>query len=290
MARLVFLGSPAESARLLGLIVETGHKVLAVATRPPARRGRRQAPSPTPVEEEARRLGIEVTYEPAELASAPVDLGVVYAYGRILRAPLLGAYPLLNLHLSLLPRWRGPAPVAWTILSGDQEAGASVIEVVEELDAGPLVDQACVALRGDEYLSELQERLFLVGRDLLLGALAQASWDSRSQEGEVSWAPKLRREDLELRFSESTERLWRLVRLERAWTWWNGEPLGVLRARPRLDLEPPGPPGFIRNNLVATGDGVLELLVVKPASRAAMDARSWANGALRGQVGLMGRS
>ena len=138
MARLVFLGTPDDAVPSLEALVGAGHDVALVVTRADARRGRRGAPSPSPVKARAVELGLPVTDQLDDVLDAGAGLGVVVAYGRIIPARILDAIPMVNLHFSLLPRWRGAAPVERAILAGDRTTGVCVMAVEPGLDTSAM--------------------------------------------------------------------------------------------------------------------------------------------------------
>src|SRR5215813_9883888 len=203
--RLVFMGTPEFAVPTLAEIVGRGHQVVAVYTRAAKPAGRGMAPTPTPVEREARRFGLTVhtpttlrTPEAAAVFRAyRADAAVVVAYGLILPKPILEAVPLgcFNLHASLLPRWRGAAPINRAIIAGDAETGVMVTKMEEGLDSGPIAMVERVPILCDATVGDLPERLALLGADLMVravGALERGSLTltPQGQKG-VTYAPKL---------------------------------------------------------------------------------------------------
>jgi len=266
---------------VLEALLDAGHHVVAVVTRPPARRERRGAATPTPVGAVARAWGLPVAHEPGALLDLGIDLGVVVAYGARLRPPVLGRIRFLNLHFSLLPRWRGATPVEHAILAGDAHTGVSVMEVVEELDAGPILGSERVRIESDETATALRARLAEVGAGLLGALLAAPGGLPRpvAQRGAVTFAPRLTSADFFLPFAGTASYCARLVRLERAWTTMpDGARLGVLEARAIPAPRAGGVPGTLEGTAVRCGDGALALERVRPAGRVAMDAAAWARG------------
>lgn len=245
-----------------------GHEIALAVTRPPKRRGRRSEASPTPVEVAALERGIPVDYEPARAAEAGAELGVVVAYGRILRADLLDALAMVNLHFSLLPRWRGAAPVERAILAGDDRTGVCLMQVEAGLDTGGVYRRVEVDIGADETAAQLTERLARLGAGMLVEALAEGLGDPEPQTGEATYAAKLTADELRLEWSQPAEVLYRVVRVGRAWTTHRGRRLLVLDARP-------GVGGGVE---VPTGSGRLTLLRVQPEGRRPMAATDWARG------------
>lgn len=277
---------------VLGRLLEAGVAVETVVTRPERRRGRGKSPEPTPVGALAAEAGVEVVHSPAALVGRPLDLGVVVAYGALIRPEVLAAVPMVNVHFSLLPRWRGAAPLERAILAGDAETGVCLMEVVEELDAGGVFGCWRTAVGEDEHADELAERLAGVGADLVLRHLA--AWPdglgpAKPQEGEVTWAPKITPEDRHLDWSEPATMAARRVRIGGAWTTLQGARLLVRRARPVGEGEVPGPPpGTVEGTLVACSRGWLELVEVQPAGRAPMPADAWRRGVRLGDPPRLG--
>ncbi len=284
----------------LEALVADGHRVAVVVTRPDRRRGRGGATASSPVKAAAEALGIPVVHDHRELLrlDEPVDLGVVVAYGRILPAEVLAAVPMVNLHFSLLPRWRGAAPVERALLAGDRETGVCLMRVEEGLDTGPVYAAEATPI-GDDDLGSLRQRLVAIGCRLLVDALAGPLPEPRPQEGEATYADKVDPAELELRWEQPAAALARVVRLDRAWTTFRGRRLRVLRA-----AAVPGPasgdgddgqpgtvagaavpdpaggerPGTLRADVVATGEGGLRLVEVQPEGKRPMGAADWLRG------------
>src|ERR1700689_4580310 len=153
-------------------LVAAGHDIALCVTRPDRRRGRGGAVTPSPVKEAALELGIPVSHSMDDVAASGVELAIVVAYGRIIPAALLDRVPMVNLHFSLLPRWRGAAPVEWAILAGDAETGVCLMKVEAGLDTGPVYARRTVPIRKDFDLAGLRQELVEVGSGLLVESLA----------------------------------------------------------------------------------------------------------------------
>jgi methionyl-tRNA formyltransferase len=274
--RLAFLGTPEASVPPLRALVDQGWPIDLVVSRADRRRRRNRPPEPSPVKAAAVDLGLEVTDRLEDLTATDADLGVVVAYGRIIPTDLLDRLPMVNLHFSLLPRWRGAAPVERAILAGDVETGVCVMQVVPELDAGPVYARAAIPM-ADDTLSGLRDRLVARGTELLIQNLQQGLAPPTPQDGEVTYAEKIEPEDLHLDWSRPAEQLLRVIRLERAWTTFRGDRLLVLEAAAADGPEPS--PGVLVGSVVGTADAALRLDRVQPAGRAAMSGTDWANGA-----------
>jgi methionyl-tRNA formyltransferase len=277
--RLAYLGTPSAAVPALRALVGAGHDVALVVSRADARRGRGGTSSPSPVKEAALDLGLPVTDRVDDLLDLdPLpSLGVVVAFGRIIRPHVLAAVPMVNVHFSLLPRWRGAAPVERAILAGDMRTGVCLMDVEEGLDTGAVYRRAEVEIAPDETADELRARLVTVGTAQLVGALASGLGAPVPQEGEPTYAAKIEPVDLELSFAAPAEVLHRVVRVGGAWTTVRGKRLKVWRARPVAARELA--PGQLDGTVVGCADGTaLELLEVQPEGRGRQPAADWARG------------
>jgi len=277
--RLAYLGTPEAAVPPLRALVTAGHAVEIVVTRADKRRGRGSALLPSPVKVAALELGLEVTSDVDAVLGRGLDLGVVAAFGRIIKPHVLAEVPMVNLHFSLLPRWRGAAPVERAVLAGDPETGVCLMEVAEGLDEGGVYRTERTPINPEETVADLRARLVEIGTDLLVGALADGLGPPAPQEGEVTYAAKVAPDELRLDWAEPATRSHARVRLGRAWTQVRGARLLVTRAA--MAAGPAGPPGEVDPELgVACGDGRrLLLLEVQPAGKGPMPAAAWANGA-----------
>ncbi|WP_421120186.1 methionyl-tRNA formyltransferase [Aquihabitans daechungensis] len=283
--RLVFLGTPEMAVPPLRALHEAGFDVALVVTGADKRRGRGNATTPSPVKVAAQELGLEVSHDVAAVAAVGADLGVVVAFGQILRRPVLEALPMVNLHFSLLPRWRGAAPVERAILAGDERTGVCVMAVEEGLDTGGVYARAEVAIPRSSTLTDLAGALTETGSRLLVETLQAGLGPAAPQVGEPTYAHKLGAADRELRWDRTAEELDRVVRVGGAWTTVRGKRVKVLAAEPwtATAAEHFGP-GHVDGTRVATGLGALELVTVQPEGKGAIDAADWLRG-LRLQPG-----
>jgi methionyl-tRNA formyltransferase len=284
VARLAYLGTPDMAVAPLRALVEAGHDVALCVTRPDRRRGRGGQTTPSPVKEAATELGLAVSHDLDDLVGAGVELAVVVAYGRIIPRRLLEQIPMVNLHFSLLPRWRGAAPVERAILAGDRETGVCLMKIEEGLDTGPVYAVRSVLLGDDITLEALRRQLVTLASALVVDELAAGVSglpNPEPQQGEVTTAEKITKEDLHLDWAAPAFQLRRVVRLGRAWTTFRGKRLTVLDAAP--GPSPPDterhPPGALDGPVVATGVGTLVLRQVQPESRSPMSADEWLRGA-----------
>jgi len=275
---LVFLGTPEAAVGPLRALHGAEYDIALVVTRPDKRRGRGAALSPSPVKVAALELGIPVSHRVDDVRGTGADLGVVVAFGQLVKPPVLAVVPMVNVHFSLLPRWRGAAPVERAILAGDAETGVCLMELEEGLDTGPVIGRRVVAIGHDATASELRAELVAVGTDLLLTELASGLSPGAPQVGEPTYAAKIDPSELRLDWASPAVQLHRVVRVGRAWTTFRGSRLGVVRASP-LDSVGPLGPGELDGVVVGTGDGILELAEVHPGGRAVMPAAAWVNGA-----------
>ena len=275
--RLVFLGTPAAAVPPLRAIVDAGHEVALVVTRADKRRGRSEGLTPSPVKEAAVAMGLPVSHRVDDVIGLGASLGVVVAFGQIIKPHVLEAVPMVNLHFSLLPRWRGAAPVERAILAGDAETGVCVMDVEEGLDTGGTYACERVDIGPSETADGLRARLVEVGTDLLVRLLGSDLGTPEPQAADgVTYAAKVTPEDLELRWDRPAAELARLPRVGKAWTTFRGKRLLVLAARATEGSLPPGGLDGVR---VGTSSGVLELQRVQPEGRAVVEAAAWLNGA-----------
>jgi methionyl-tRNA formyltransferase len=229
--RLAFLGTPEAAVASLRALVAAGHDIEMVITRPDRRRGRGGELSHSPVHEAALELGLRVGHSLNDLEGLDVERGVVVAYGAMIPGSVLERIPMLNVHFSLLPRWRGAAPVERAILAGDVETGVSVMSLEVDLDTGPvhLERRVCV---DDKTASQLTGELAEIGAQAVVEVLASPDLlgSPRAQEGDVTYAEKLKAETFHLEPRMTCALALRTVRLERAFTIIAGRRLRVLRA------------------------------------------------------------
>jgi methionyl-tRNA formyltransferase len=279
--RLVFLGTPGTSVVPLRGLVDAGWDIALVVSQPDKRRGRGGAILPSPVKQAAQELGLATSDRVDDVLGARADLGVVVAFGRLIRPHVLAELPMVNVHFSLLPRWRGAAPVERAIFAGDERTGVDLMVVEEGLDTGGIYDRVEVAIGPDETADELRSRLAVLGRDLVLDNLARGLGEPQPQEGEPTYAHKIDPAELAVDWSAPAEAIHRLVRVGGAWTTHAGHRLKLWRTA----LVPTGR----RDVEVATGDGPLWLVEVQPEGKRRMAAGDWANGVAGDAAAGLGR-
>lgn len=277
--RLAFLGTPEMAVPPLRALVAAGHEIVLVVSRADRRRGRGGALSPSPVKAAAIELGLPVTDDIEELLGIEADLGVVVAYGRIIKPHVLAHLPMVNVHFSLLPRWRGAAPVERALLAGDDVTGVAIMDVEEGLDTGGVYASRELPIGPTTTAADLRRDLVAIGTELLVDVLSRPLGQPVPQGGTVTYADKIAPDDLQLDWTRPAADLDRLVRLGGAWTEFRGRRLKVLAARPVDDTT--AAPGTLADDgaTVGTGAGGLRLETVQPEGKAAMSWTAFANGA-----------
>jgi methionyl-tRNA formyltransferase len=297
--RIIFMGTPDFAVPTLTEIVSNGHEVVAVYTRAPKPAGRGQAERKSPIHLAAEGFGLPVRTpktlrneeEQAAFAALDADLGVVVAYGLILPLPILQAPRLgcLNLHGSLLPRWRGAAPIQRAVLAGDARTGVMVMQMDEGLDTGPvgLIEEMPIA--PDMTTGELHDRMMLVGADLMGRALAAIERGSLTftpqAEAGVTYAKKIEKAEARIDWSRPAAEVHNLIRglspFPGAWfeLMLNGAPVRIKALRSTL-ADGQGAPGTILPDLtIACGAGAVRLKLVQREGKSAMDAATFLRGA-----------
>lgn len=270
--RIVFLGTPVDAVPTLRALVDAGHEVALAVTQPDRRRGRGAATAPSPVKAAALALGLPVR-TPArardvvdEVAASDAALGAVVAFGQLLPSALLDALPhgFVNLHFSLLPRWRGAAPVERAILAGDEETGVCVMRVDTGLDTGPVFAVERTPIGPEETAGELRARLVQLGTELMVETLPRVpELEPVPQAGEPTYADKLDVGEFELDWSRPAEEILRVIRAGNprpgAWTTVGDTRLKIWRARI-------GP------------DGTVDPLEIQPEGKNRMAWDAWQRG------------
>lgn len=283
------------------LLIENGIRVEAVVTRPDKRRGRGSETSPSPVKATAVRFNIpcfdsiDAVLDHLHHQESLVGVtGVVVAYGRVLKEPLISLIPLVNLHFSLLPRWRGAAPVERAILSGDATTGSSIMQIEEGLDTGGVYAVKEVDILSHESADELRSRLGVVGARHLVQLLRDGFPQPAPQNGEPVHAEKISPAELQIHWSQPAINAQRQVRVGGAFTYFHNARVKVLDARVHNnDAENTGGTSFTTGAIVQlrkdgvvvqTANGHLLVSQVQAESKKPMLARDWANG-LRVAIG-----
>jgi len=298
--RIIFMGTPDFAVPTLRAILEAGHEVVAVYSQPPRAAGRGMALRKSPVQQAAEETGLAVltperlksAEEPARFGSLTPDVAVVVAYRLILPKPILDApkHGALNLHASLLPRWRGAAPINRAIMAGDTETGVAVMRITEGLDAGPVCLEARAPIGADETAGELHDALATCGARLMvhaLSALEGGGLDCRPQaEGGVTYAEKIDPAETRIDWSRPAREVHNLIRGLSPYpgAWFeidlNGKPERIKALRSTL-ANGSGAPGLALDNklTIACGEGAVRLVEVQRAAKRPMSADDFLRGA-----------
>ena len=301
--RLVFLGTPPFAVPTLDRIVEAGHQVLAVVTQPDRPRGRGQHPSPPPVKEAAARLGLPVRQpervklpESVELLRAlGAEAMVVVGYGQIIPQTVIDLAPLgiINVHASLLPKYRGAGPIQWAILNGETRTGVTTMRIDAGLDTGDMLLKRWTEIGPEENAVELGARLAVMGADLLVETLAGLAAGTivpeKQDSSQATYARLLKKEHGVVDWSLPAPAIHNRVRGLQPWpgayTTFRGQTLHIWKSRPAPRPPAPGPrppkPGrvvAVKPLVLGCGSGALELLEVQLEGRKRISGADFANG------------
>jgi len=279
---VAYFGTSEFGADVLRALVERGAvRVAAVVSQPDRPSGRGRALTPPPVAAAARELGLPLA-QPKDASVEPpeAEAGVVVAFGQILRAPLLGTYPLVNLHPSALPRWRGAAPVERAIMAGDAETAVAVIEVAPELDAGPILAEQRIPIGEHDDAGAVRRAALELGVPLLERALLERPQPRAQDEQGITYARKIEAAERTLDWSRPAAELDREVRALSphigARTALDGRPCQVWRALPLG--QGPGAGEVGAELVVGCGEGALQILELQPAGKGRMAAADFLRG------------
>jgi methionyl-tRNA formyltransferase len=288
---LVFAGSPAIAVHYLDSLVAAGCDVRTVITREPSPVGRKRVVTPTPVDAAARELGLSVVTANslAHVEIPDVEIGVVVAYGGLVPARLLETptHGWINVHFSVLPSYRGAAPVQRALWDGHANTGVSIFRLVEELDAGPVYETRSIPFLPDETATEALERLSRESADLLVqtvNGIVAGNLTPVQQVGNPTFAPKFSKDEARVSWTEQAVTIAHRIRAlsdePGAHTVVGNDRIGIVRARvaPGRGLEPGVVDVSNDGVFVGTESGSIELLIVKPAGKVAMTASDWARG------------
>ncbi|MEY8838564.1 methionyl-tRNA formyltransferase, partial [Cribrihabitans sp. XS_ASV171] len=291
--RIVFMGTPDFSVPVLDALVEAGHEIAAVYCQPPRPAGRGKKDRPTPVHARAEALGLEVRHPvslkgaeaQAEFAALDADVAVVVAYGLILPQAVLDAprHGCLNIHASLLPRWRGAAPIHRAVMAGDAETGICIMQMEAGLDTGPVVLRRATPIGAEETTGTLHDRLSAMGAELIVEALArlpELEPEPQLEEG-VTYAEKISKSEARVDWTRPAEEIDRQIRglspFPGAWTTLAGERVKLLGSRV---VEGGGAPGEVLDDAlsIACGTGAAQLTRLQRAGKGAQDAATFLRG------------
>jgi len=276
---IVFLGTPNAGATVLRELVKH-HDVELVITQPDKRRGRGGQLVASPVKAIALEHGIRVEHNMESLRTLtphPDRIGVVVAYGRIIPTDILQTCPMINIHFSLLPRWRGAAPVERAIMAGDKETGVCIMDVEPTLDTGAVHEEERTLIRDDDTTESLTRRLAEMGTEVLLKVLARQQTRSTPQSGEPTYAHKIEPHERLLLWNESSTDTWRRIRALSCFAILNGKRVGIVEVVDEPSAS--GQPGCVTNDaMVYTRKGALRLVQVQPEGKKTMNAQDWLRG------------
>lgn len=289
--RVIFFGTPEIAVGPLRALVAAGVVVDLVVTGVDKRRGRGSQTSPSPVKQAALELHLPVTHEVADAIAlvttsdasfAGSYVGVVVAYGHIISAEALQVLPMINIHYSLLPRWRGAAPVERALLAGDEQTGVCIMQVVEQLDAGDILSSATTQISQTDTTTTLRTRLGEIANPLLIDVLSNGVSTTQPQTGDVVVAAKITHADLEIDWSKPATVIDRQVRVGGAFTFFNDKRFKIhsLKVSTEIFIAKPGNMVVVNDRvLVACGQGVVELVEVQPEGKPRISAQDWKKGA-----------
>ncbi len=277
---LVFLGTPTAAATILSELIRNDFEIAHVVTRSDARRGRGSSTTPSPVKQVAIDNAIEVSHDWAWVKenSNRELLGVVVAYGKIIPAAVLSHTPMVNVHFSLLPRWRGAAPVERAILAGDARTGVCIMNVEETLDTGDVFARREIDIVDAHTTEKLTADLATLGGDLLVDTLTEGLGVAVPQQGEPTYATKVSADELLLDWNRSSIEVSRIVRAVRSYTMLGSQRLKVIQAELITDRVQLSPGQCDGAGCVGTRDGAVRLVAVQPEGKAVMDAVAWLRG------------
>jgi len=306
---IIFLGTPRFAVPSLEALIKAGEDIAAVVTRPDAPKNRTKKPLPSHVKEAALRHGLKVL-EPrsmkdpqflSELKKIQPEFLLVVAYGRILTREILSIPKIapVNVHASLLPKYRGASPINWAIINGERETGVTTMMIIYELDSGDILLQEKTPITEEDTAETLSARLSAMGAELLVKTLKglregtlkprpqaglQASLQASLQEGEPTFAPPLKKEDGLIKWEKTATELFNFTRGVYPWpgaySFLKGERVKLIKARPLLGE---GSPGAIEKTegddlLVGTGKGLLSIIELQPEGKRRMGAREFMQG------------
>ncbi len=298
MTKIIFMGTPDLAATVLkGIIADGGYEILAVVTQPDRAVGRKKEIKMTPVKEVAVANNLPV-YQPEKLSGSPemaelVALGadgiITAAFGQFLPGKLLDSVDFsVNVHGSLLPKYRGGAPIQYAIINGDKEAGITIMEMVRQMDAGDMIAKAAIPITDADNLGTMFDKLAVLGRDLLLKTLpdylAGRLTPEPQDESQVTFSPNIAPEEERIDWTKSNRAIFNLVRGLNPWpiayTMWSDKRFKVYDLAP---VEGEGKPGQVivktkKELIVATGDGAVSLKRVQPFGKPQMSITDFLNG------------
>ena len=280
--RIVYIGTPEIAVPPLRALVAAGFDVELVVTGVDKRRGRGSQTTANPVKTAAVELGIPVSHDINDVLQLDSDglLGVVVAFGNIISQKILQHAPMINIHYSALPRWRGAAPVERAILSGDTTTAVCIIQVAEQLDAGDVLATSPCVIQEDDSVETLRNRLGQLALPLLIDICSNGVKEQISQTGEVVVARKISAQDLAIHWSSDAEQILRQIRVGNAFTFFDGKRFKIHEATQSSVNLPIGSIAVRDGNvLVGSQKGSVQLTTVQPEGKPRVLAKDWARGA-----------
>lgn len=268
----------------LAALCDAGLDVALVVTRADKRRGRGSDLVPSPVKAAAMERGLTVSHRVDDVLDehrrSAIELGVVVAFGALVKPHVLAEIPMVNLHVSLLPRWRGAAPIERAILAGDERTGVCLMQLEEGLDTGGIIDQREMPISERTTAADIRARLVGEGTEMLLDHLRTGRFPTRPQVGEVLHAAKIDPSERRVDWTRSAVEISRQVRIGDAWTTFRGRRLKIHAALIADDVTEGGVPGELIGDraLVRCGQGALELVEVQSEGRPRLGAEEWRRG------------
>jgi methionyl-tRNA formyltransferase len=276
---IVFLGTPRAAVTVLQSLIPR-HNIELVITRPDTRRGRGAKTSPSPVKEVAIESGLRVEHSLDALRQLPPNperLGVVVAYGKIIPTDVLDVCPMVNVHFSLLPRWRGAAPVERAIMAGDATTGVCIMDVEPTLDTGGVHAVSETVIEDTDTAASLTHRLSEMGAALLLDVLERPSLEPVPQSGDATYAHKIESSERVVMWSGSSTDIWRRSRAIPCYALLKGKRIGLTEV---VDVSHAhGSPGVLSSDLLVYAEhGAVRLIRVQPEGKKPMSASDWLRG------------
>ncbi len=290
--KIIFMGTPDFSVAPLNALVEAGHDVIRVYSQPPRKAGRGQKLRPSPVHARALELGLDVAHpvnfkDPADIEAFQnlnADIAVVVAYGLILPQQILDApnHGCLNIHASLLPRWRGAAPIHRAIMAGDTETGVGIMQMEAGLDTGPVLRELRTPIGATETTGDLHDRLSHLGAQAIVDTLAQFDPSSATLQAAqgITYAHKIDKSEAHIKWDQPATTVDAQIRglspFPGAWFEHDGQRIKALRSSVSGESGPAGQ--VISGTTIACQTGAVDLLELQPAGKKPMDAATFLNG------------
>lgn len=291
--KIIFFGAPEFAVPALQALAREGYNIVLVVTQPIKPAGRNKVLTPTPVKVEALKLNLPVKENLSDIKNLNADLGIVVAYGKIIPQAILDLLPAgcLNIHPSLLPKYRGPSPIQTAILNGDAETGVSIIKLDDQMDHGPIISKKQIPISNDDNYQTLAEKLSKSGADLLIKILpdylAGKIKPEPQDDAQASYCRLIEKKDGQLDWSKSADDLANQIRAFQPWPGsfadFNGKKVEIIQAE--VVTEESGEIGIRQNKngqlLVRCGKNLLKINKLQPEGKKEMTAKEFINGYLK---------